>query len=66
MARRLRAGRRRRIRRVAVRVTWRARQRLRGVLSLLYMRSGGGWTLVVVMPQDAGPKGRPFELTDLK
>jgi hypothetical protein len=55
------------IRRLDVRVTLEGgRQRLRGVLSLLYMRSGGGWALMVVTPKDTGGKGQPLELTNLK
>jgi hypothetical protein len=56
------------IRRVDVRVTLEGGgQRLRGVLTLLYTRAAGGWTLSLVAAKAAGDgKTRPFELTNLK
>jgi hypothetical protein len=56
------------IRRVDARVTLEGGgQRLRGVLSLMYMRSGRGWSLLLVTPKDAGGgKAQPLELTNLK
>jgi hypothetical protein len=56
------------IRRVHARVTLEGGgQRLRGVLTLLYTRNAGGWTLALVSARAAGD-GKPeaFELTDLK
>jgi len=56
------------IRRVDVRVTLEGGgQRLRGVLTLLYTRAAGGWTLSLVTAKAAGDgKTQPFEFTNLK
>jgi hypothetical protein len=55
------------IRRVDVRVTLEGGgERLRGVLTLLYLRAAGGWTLEHVAPKDAGGKGLVFERTGPK
>jgi hypothetical protein len=56
------------IRRVDVRITLEGGgQRLRGVLTLLYMRSARGWSLLLVTAKDAvAGKTQPFELTNLK